>query len=130
MTLPPPGPPGTGSPPPGPPPYGPPPDRLIRGSRVALGGGLAILAHLLTIVAPVAIVTGGVTASRDATWLAVALAGQVLTFLGCMVFGILGIVRGDRGLGLGLLIGWAVGVVVVPVVGIGVCIAAFNGQFG
>jgi hypothetical protein len=33
---------------------------------------------------------------------------------------------GYRGLGLGLLIGWAVGVLVVPVVGFGLCIQAIG----
>jgi hypothetical protein len=44
--------------------------------------------------------------------------------------GIVLLARGDRGIGLGLLIGWAVGVIVLPVVGFSVCVAVFSGAMG
>lgn len=117
-----------------PPPFGgqwtapPPPvtpgDRPIRGGRVTLGVALAIAGHLVTI----AIVVAGAYADNQniGTWVTVALAGQLLVFVLCLVFGILNLARWDRGLGLGLLVGWAAGVIVLPVIGFGVCVVIVN----
>ena len=106
---------------PTPPPSG---DRPIRGGKVAAGIGVAILGHLVTI----GIAVLGILASAQASlaWLTVALAAQVALFAACLTVGIVWIVKRDRGFGLGLLIGWAVGVIVLPVVGFGVCVALVN----
>lgn len=109
----------------------PPPgsDRPIRGRKVAAGIGLAMLAHLVSIgLAFLAIyVTSN---SGDGTTvgygLIVGLILQVVTFAACLTFGIVWLVKRDRGIGLGLIIGWAIGVIVLPVVGFGVCVWAFN----
>lgn len=98
-------------------------DRPIRGSRVALGIGLALLGHLVTIALAIPSFTG---ADEHGLWLGVALVGQALLFIACLVIGIVLIVRGDRGIGIGLLIGWAVGIIVLPVVGFGVCVIALR----
>jgi hypothetical protein len=47
-------------------------------------------------------------------------------FIGCLTFGIIWIAKYDKGIGVGLLIGWAVGALVLPVVGFGVCVWALN----
>jgi hypothetical protein len=96
---------------------------------VAGGIGLALLAHLLAIGAGVLGVVAEIrTSALDGGWVPITAGGQLVVFLGCMVFGILGLNRGDRGLGLGLLIGWAVGILILPVVGFGVCVAVLSTQ--
>jgi hypothetical protein len=104
---------------PQPPPSG---GRPIRGGKVAAGIGLAIGGHLVTI----AVAVLGILATNAAAWLVVALVLQVVLFAACLTIGIVWIVKRDRGLGLGLLIGWAVGVIVLPVVGFGACIVLLN----
>jgi hypothetical protein len=91
----------------------------IRGRRVALGVALAIAGHLLTVGIAVLFVRSG---GAGAAWLSAGLIAQALLFIACLVIGIVLISRGDRGLGIGLIIGWAVGVIVIPVVGFGACI--------
>jgi hypothetical protein len=44
-----------------------------------------------------------------------------------VVAGTILLARGERGIGLGLFIGWAVGLLVTPVVGFGICMATLNG---
>ena len=105
---------------PPPPPGG---DRPIRGSRVALGIGLALLGHLITVALAIPSFT---TPDEYGLWLGAALTGQAVLFVACLVLGIVLIVRGDRGIGLGLLIGWAVGIIVLPVIGFGACIVALR----
>jgi hypothetical protein len=51
---------------------------------------------------------------------------QILLFLACLVVGIVWIARKDRGIGLGILIGWGASVIIFPVAGIGVCLALIN----
>ena len=104
---------------PPPPPSG---DRPIRGGKVAAGIGVAIAGHLVTIGVAVL----GILLTNAAAWLVVALVLQVALFAACLTIGIVWIVKRDRGFGLGLLIGWAVGVIVLPVVGFGVCVALIN----
>jgi hypothetical protein len=104
---------------PPPPPSG---DRPIRGGKVAAGIGVAIAGHLVTI----GVVVLGILLTSAAAWLVVALALQVALFAACLTIGIVWIVKRDRGFGLGLLIGWAVGVIVLPVIGFGVCVALLN----
>ena len=56
----------------------------------------------------------------------VLLLGQAVVFLGCLVTGIILTVKHDGGIGVGLLIGWAIGVIVAPIVGFGVCAWAYS----
>jgi Ca2+/Na+ antiporter len=115
----------------------PPNPRPIRGSRVAIGIGAAIGAHVLSIALGIGIGALGIgfgalfTASDHlGAALAAITIGQLLVFVGCLAVGIVLLARGDRGIGLGLLIGWAVGVIVLPVVGFSVCVAVFSGAMG
>jgi len=116
--------------PPPPPPGG---DRPIRGRKVAAGIGLAALGQVLTIGLGVgSIFLLGSFGAGDAAiygiYIEVIL--QILLFLGCLIFGVVWILNRDRGIGLGLIIGWAVSVLVFPVVGIGVCLAVVNAYSG
>jgi ABC-type uncharacterized transport system permease subunit len=105
------------------PPPPPGPDRPIRTGRVFGGIGLAFLGQVVAIgLGALAIYLG------DTAGVYVGVLLQVLLFVACLVLGIVWIARRDRGLGLGLLIGWGVTVLVFPVVGIGVCIALLNNQ--
>lgn len=104
---------------------GPRPRRQIRGGRIAAGVGVALGGHALTIVAPVVGVAAG---SEELAWngLLVMLGAQLLLALVCLVVGIVLTVKQDGGIGIGLLIGWGVGLLIAPVVGFGLCVAAYN----
>jgi hypothetical protein len=111
------------------PPPPPEPGRPIRTSRVFAGIGLAILGQVVTILLGVLAVYLGSRSSDSQN----AIIGfyfeivlQVVLFIACLVVGIVWISRRDRGLGLGILIGWGLTVVVFPVVGIGVCLTLVN----
>jgi hypothetical protein len=110
---------------PPPPPSG---DRPILGRRVAAGIGIAIGGHLLTIGITVlaAYVEAQSPGPAGAGWLILGLISQVVLFVACLTIGIIWIVSRDRGIGIGLIIGWAVGVVVLPVIGFGACIVLIN----
>ena len=108
-------------------------DRPIRGRKVAAGIGLAALGQVLAISLGVGtIFLLGTADNGDAAvyGVYVEIVLQVLLFLACLIVGIVWIVNRDRGLGLGLIIGWAVSVLVFPVVGVGVCIAVVNAYSG
>lgn len=142
MTQPPPGPPPYGPPPHGPPPYGPPPygpppygpppgppaRGRIRGTRVATGIGIALAAHGLTIAAMVVGVATDNSEYAFGAGLIAMLVGQAVVFLACLIVGVVLIARQESGIGVGLLIGWAVGVLVAPVVGFGLCVWMLNGS--
>jgi hypothetical protein len=85
----------------------------VRAGRVWAGVLLALLGHAvwLGVVA--------LTATTDGVglWIGTALLGQLVLFTACLTVGIVLLVRHERGIGLGLLIGWAAGVVVVPIMG-------------
>jgi hypothetical protein len=113
--------------PPPPPPPGP--ERPIRTKRVFAGIGLAFLGQVVAILLGVlAVYIGGQSGDSENALLGfyLEIALQILLFLACLIIGIIWIVRRDRGIGLGLLIGWGVTVLVFPVVGIGVCLAILN----
>ena len=97
------------------------PQRPVRGGMVALGAGIALFAQVLAIGVGI-LATGD---AADAVRLVLIL--QIPVFIGVLVAGVLLIVKGDRGLGIGLFIGWAIGIVALPVVGFGVCVWAFSG---
>ncbi|GAA0721504.1 hypothetical protein Drose_07730 [Dactylosporangium roseum] len=111
----------------------PPPgeERPIRGKKVFAGIGLAALGQVAAIGLGV-LATFLFAMSENSenalfgVYLEILL--QVLLFLACLILGIVWIARKDRGIGLGLIIGWAVSVLVFPVAGIGVCIAIVNSQ--
>ncbi|WP_412537694.1 hypothetical protein R8Z50_17660 [Longispora sp. K20-0274] len=94
----------------------PPPTRPSRGWMVPLGILAALIGHALTLV-PLLLPTVDLN---------LVLIGQGLLFVLCMLVGILLIVKGDRMLGTGILIGWAVGVIAFPVIGVGLCIAVLG----
>jgi hypothetical protein len=90
----------------------------IRAGHVWAGIGLATLGHLLTIVVTLVALSSGGNAV-----LIMGLGSQAALFVGCLTLGIVLLTRQERrGVGLGLLIGWGVGVIVLPVVGVGACI--------
>jgi hypothetical protein len=103
-----------------------PPDRPIRAGKVWAGIGLAIAAHVVSIVITVALAFAVTASQALAITLWVGLAGQLAVFVGCLAFGIIWIAKYDRGIGVGLLIGWSVGVIVLPVVGFGLCVWALS----
>jgi hypothetical protein len=106
---------------PPPPPRG---DRPIRGWRVTGGFAIAFVGHLLTVALAVPTLTG--SGNQSMNWLVAALIAQAALFVACLTVGIVLLVRGDRGLGLGLIIGWAVGLIVLPVIGFGACVVALR----
>ena len=101
----------------------------IRGGRVALGIGIASAAHI-AVIAIGLILLFSFDDERALNGLVVGLVGEVVVFIVCLTLGIVFLAKtnGDKGLGLGLLIGWAVGVIVFPVIGFGVCVAVLSGQ--
>jgi hypothetical protein len=107
-----------------PPPRPPRPPSTIRAKRVWAGIGVATLAHLLTVLLPVATLAADGGAMGDLTGYALiaAMIGQVIIFVGCLTVGVVLTVKNEPGFGVGLIIGWAVGLLVAPVVGFGVCI--------
>jgi hypothetical protein len=63
----------------------------------------------------------------------VALIGQAVLAIAALTAGIILAVRGrDGGIGAGILIGWAVGLIIGPPLGFGICVTLLNtgGMFG
>ncbi|MEV8513045.1 hypothetical protein [Dactylosporangium sp. NPDC051484] len=118
---------GWSVPPPPPPP--PAPERPIHTRRVFGGIGLAFLGQAVAILLGVAaIIIGGRSAKPENAIIGVyvEILLQGLLLVACLVVGIVWIARKDRGIGLGILIGWSVSVAVLPIAGIGVCLAIVN----
>ncbi|MGE5829792.1 MAG: hypothetical protein ACM30G_15735, partial [Micromonosporaceae bacterium] len=90
--------------------------RQIRATQVWTGIALALLAHILGIA--VATLLNIVMSSSGGFAVAFPVA-ELLVFAACIGGGIALLVRGDRGRGVGLLIGWAA----VPIVVGGACVA-------
>ncbi|MFI5907147.1 hypothetical protein [Dactylosporangium sp. NPDC051541] len=105
------------------PPPPPPPKPPIRTGRVFAGIGIAFGAQVVAVLIGVAIAAAVGVAGL---WVEIVL--QVVLFIACLALGIIWIAHKDRGIGLGLLIGWGVSVLIFPVIGIGVCIALLNNQ--
>lgn len=113
-----------------PPPPRPPgrPGRPIRGGRIAAGIGIALAAHLATLVL---LIVGLLLGNEDLAagpGLVALLIGQFVVFVAALVVGIVRTVQQDGGVGIGILIGWAVGLLVVPVAGFGLCVWAISGM--
>ena len=85
--------------------------RPIRASRVWMGIGLAFLGHILAVAIGIALAATGFGF--------LLLLPEILLFVAALVFGILQLVQGDRGIGVGLLAGWGAGTVIFG----GVCVA-------
>jgi hypothetical protein len=108
-------------------------DRPIRGRKVAAGLGIAAGGQVLAIgIGVLVTILFAASDNSENALLGVYLEMllQLVLFVACLVVGIVWIVRRDRGLGLGILIGWAVSVIVFPIAGIGVCIAIVNANTG
>jgi hypothetical protein len=113
--------------PPPPPPAGPP--RPILTGRVFVGIGLVFGAQFLAVLIGVAAAAIGNSSGNSENALIgvyIEIALQIALFAASLAFGIVWIVRKDRGVGLGLLIGWGASVLICPVIGIGVCLALLN----
>lgn len=108
---------------PTPPPVPPRPGREpLRASRVWAGIGSAMLAHLVAAACP----AGALIVASSETGKALIFGGlvaEIALFLAAVIGGIVLIVRGDRAFGIGLIIGWAVGFIVLPLIGMGVCVS-------
>lgn len=116
-------------PPPPPPPVDPAPTGRLNARRMWVGIGLAALGHVLTIVVMVVVIAA--TPEPEFPQLTggfAGLIGQGVLLVLALAVGIALVAKGDRSLGLGILIGWAVGLLVFPAVGFGVCVALFSGQ--
>ncbi len=87
----------------------PKPRRPIERRRVTIGVGIAIAAHLLTLLPMLGVFADTGAAIAGAFLFFVA---QVILFVTLLVVGIVRTVKQDGGLGVGLLIGWAVGLVI------------------
>jgi hypothetical protein len=83
--------------------------RPIEGRRVAIGVGIALAAHLLTLLPMFGVFVDSGAAVTGAFLFLIA---QVILFVVLLVLGIVRTVKQDGGLGVGLLIGWAVGLIV------------------
>jgi hypothetical protein len=99
----------------------PPPRRPIEFKRVAIGFGIALAAHLLTLV-PILFGFTSPDTGVGVTGAFIFLILQVLLFPTLITLGVVFTVRQDGGIGVGLLIGWAIGVLV----SFGGCIALLN----
>ncbi len=87
-------------------------ERPIRGRRVGLGVFLAVLGHLVTVGLGFAVAQ----LKSGPDWLLVWVLGQAVLVVGCVIAGTLLLVRGDRGVGLGVFIGWGAGIVLTPLI--------------
>lgn len=110
--------------------------RPIRTGRVLAGIGIAIAGHLLTILIGwiVSLFYQSPSGGNDTAvlnYLFVAGAGQVILAIAALTVGIILTVKGrDGGVGVGILIGWAIGLIITPVVGFGVCVLVINSGGG
>jgi hypothetical protein len=96
----------------------PPPDeRMTRPGMVALGIGAAILGHVVAGIIGVAGFIGAVGDGPFRLMLAGPVAEAILGLV-CLPVSIVWIARRKRGLGIGLLIGWAVGLTMTFVLGL------------
>ncbi len=97
--------------------------RPIRAGRVWAGIGLAVLAQLVLV----AVLLGGLVAAPAWDgWILAAAGAELALLAGTVTAAVLLLTRGDRGLGVGLLVGWAVGVVLLPVAGLGVALYLYS----
>jgi hypothetical protein len=101
----------------------------MKGWWVVAGIGLALVGHLLTVAPLLVVYIGSGKGSGDVNnAVFYGLLAQGVLFLVCLIVGILLLVGRSayRGIGLGLLIGWPAGLLVVPLMGFGLCVQAMN----
>jgi hypothetical protein len=98
-----------------------PPKPPIRTGRVFAGIGIVFGAQVVSVGLGIALAA---TVGVAGLWVEIVL--QAVLAIACIVLGIVWIAQKDRGLGLGLLIGWGASVLIFPVIGIGVCVALIN----
>ena len=103
----------------------PPPQRPIRAGAVWAGIGFAVLGHLL-LAGLLAAALWGTRSAFDQEIIGGGLLGQLVLFVAVVTAGTVLIVKGDRGIGIGLFIGWAAGLIVLPLVGFGLCVAMIS----
>lgn len=84
--------------------------RPIRASRVWAGIGIAFLGHILAICVGIAISSGASGASPYFGFAFPVL--ELVLLAACVIMGIIQLRRGDRGIGVGLLVGWAASAVI------------------
>jgi hypothetical protein len=83
--------------------------------QVLSGVGLALLGHICLTVIPMLGIFAGL-GGGGGLWMWAVLAGQAGLFIACVVSAIVLLTRDRyRGVGLGLLIGWGVGLLLMPV---------------
>jgi hypothetical protein len=97
-------------------------DRPIRGWRIMAGAVLAIAAHLVVTGSGIAAIQAGfgdayLEDGGGILAFLMLLFVQGLLVVLCALPGVMLLVFGDRGLGIGLLIGWAAGVAVLVLLG-------------
>ncbi|MBV1854927.1 hypothetical protein [Catellatospora tritici] len=93
-----------------------------RARRMWRGAGLAALGHLATILAAVVAALafgrpapGDYDTDLESMYAAGGLLSQGLLAVAALTYGIVRIVRRDSGLGVGVLVGWGVGLMVTPI---------------
>jgi hypothetical protein len=103
--------------------------RRMRGGRVWLGIAIALSGHAVSI--GLGLMVGALDEQNQImTAFGIMIIAQFFVFAACLAAGIVLLNRGDRGIGAGILIGWAIGLLVAPVVGFGICVNALNGGVG
>lgn len=90
--------------------------RPIRASRVWAGIGLAFLGHVVAVCVGILISNAGSGASPYFGFALPVL--ELVLLAACITVGIIQLRRGDRGIGVGLLVGWAASAIIFA----GVCV--------
>jgi hypothetical protein len=99
----------------------------MRGRWVAAGIAVAFAAHLLTLAIAAAPHWFGAREAVNLIWL---LIGQILLLLAFIGVTIALFMKDQQGWGTGVIIGWAIGLIVIPDIGIAACINALNAGTG
>jgi hypothetical protein len=105
----------------------PPGGKKIRGRWVTAGIAVALAAHVLTLFVASAPHFVNPDQPINFTWLLIAQAVLLLAFIAATIALF---AKDQQGWGLGVIIGWAVGLIVVPDIGIAACINALNSGTG
>jgi hypothetical protein len=118
----------------------PPPEQAdkhpIRPRRIWTGIGVALSGHLLTILigAFASLIfssPGGGGEVAVLNFVFIAVIGQVILAIAALGIGIFRMVKGqDGGVGVGIIVGWAVGLIISPVVAFGVGVSLVNSSTG
>jgi hypothetical protein len=90
-------------------------DRPFHAPRMIVGGLPALAGHLLTL--HIIVDTGGLETPQ--AWLYSAFRIQATMYILCLIFAVVELFRGDRGLLLGFVLAWALGMVTLLLLGCG-----------